>query len=669
MKKKLLAILLALVMVAAVTIPALATSAAKFGNSQWAAQYLKADAKKPTDYIGVKDNVVKAAADITPNLWDRGNASGDKIPSNAHSGDYVGLFFYWNDKQKDNGYLFVLDFVFDYFKDDYTHKSGHVFAPGENGFVLTAKNSNDYWGYKISRDTGVIVGQIDGVDVYAYSIPKQLQYLDKKGKTQKEDLKNINMVFIDGEYKDAYLTIEKEWFDEEGNPITDAALIDQLNDLLTFNYGLKLGYNVIKITAFDEAANGKKLAVTEGAIAGYKAKVNPINVTVKWDDAPTKVIKFENQKQWAKIEIVKIWLEECGCGDADCDCGCVMFDDLDSCYFILDADDLDLEAAFEIGGNPADLGYNEVKSGTYTVEEVDIPDGFTLLYQTADVVTVEPDEVATVIFYNLLDAGTPADDPHIIVYKDWIGDISDFTTADLNALVSFTDGTITYTINQGEDVVAGATTITESIIGSVAGYSIDFVDVDISASNSKTGDPVTVLVTTSGASISFIAEEDVIYEITFTNEVIKDTPPPPGFKAIGKITSESHSADWWADYGIICLAGSTISHHGTNGKYFVALTDKAFDELGSPIYIGYGTQGSMPYVLEFTKTTVTLYDFSSNPYGDPLTIPGLAIANPGSVYVLSNPNGINGNVNVDVQFLFDNLWGSGSMQAYLLELE
>ncbi|MDR0374045.1 MAG: hypothetical protein LBI79_10985, partial [Nitrososphaerota archaeon] len=141
-------------------------------------------------------------------LWNRGNAAGDKIPSNAHSADFPGLYFYWDDKQKDDGILLVCDYVFDLFQDNYVHTgSGIKFGPGENGFVLTAKNSNNYWGYKIAKSTGEIIDNVNGVDIYAYAIPKQFQYIDSKGKEQTESLKNINMVFIDGNYKRGSLMV------------------------------------------------------------------------------------------------------------------------------------------------------------------------------------------------------------------------------------------------------------------------------------------------------------------------------------------------------------------------------------------------------------------------------------------------------------------------------
>ena len=68
------------------------------------------------------------ASGMPPNL--RTDASGDKIPSNAHSTDFPGLYFYWNDKQKDPSVLEVQDWVFDLFEG--------------GSFILTAKNTRAY---------------------------------------------------------------------------------------------------------------------------------------------------------------------------------------------------------------------------------------------------------------------------------------------------------------------------------------------------------------------------------------------------------------------------------------------------------------------------------------------------------------------------------------------
>jgi len=169
-----------------------------------------APAPKPADPDSLTWNAkyATAAAAQGPVTSTKTDASGDKIPSNAHSADYPGLYFYWNDVQKDNAVLLVDPSVFSWFTD------------GE--FVLTAKNSNNYWDWRIAPDPKYL---IDGV--YAYGIAKQVQYLDSKGKSQVDSLKNINMVFISGNWKTASFTIVKNWLD----PNDDA--IDSIGDYMT----------------------------------------------------------------------------------------------------------------------------------------------------------------------------------------------------------------------------------------------------------------------------------------------------------------------------------------------------------------------------------------------------------------------------------------------------
>jgi len=166
--RKLLSSIIAAAMVLVLAFPVCAAPApvpANPGSLDWNAKYLAAK---------------KLVAIESP----RDNASGDKITSNAHSADYPGLYFYWNEKQKDDGVLLVADWVFGLFEG--------------NQFILTAKNSNAYWGYVITQDVGQL---IDGV--YAYGIPRNFMYADKKGKLVNEELKNINHIGIpNGTYKD-----------------------------------------------------------------------------------------------------------------------------------------------------------------------------------------------------------------------------------------------------------------------------------------------------------------------------------------------------------------------------------------------------------------------------------------------------------------------------------
>jgi len=122
-------------------------------------------------WLGASDVAVAVNIDWTPS--DRKNASGLKITSNAHSADFPGIYFIWDSKQKDHGYLKVDASVFEKY----------------NGFILTAKMSNEYWDFRIEVQPGQA---LTGDGCYVFFIPKLLEK-DSKGK-----LFNINMVFIGG---------------------------------------------------------------------------------------------------------------------------------------------------------------------------------------------------------------------------------------------------------------------------------------------------------------------------------------------------------------------------------------------------------------------------------------------------------------------------------------
>jgi len=113
---------------------------------------------------GASDRAVAANIAVVQNDT-RKNASGIKITSNAHSADFPGLYFIWDYKQPDNGYLKVDAKVFE----------NYAF------FILTAKESNTYWDFAIVPQ----IGQKTTTDgYYVFFIPKVYNN------------KNINMVFI-----------------------------------------------------------------------------------------------------------------------------------------------------------------------------------------------------------------------------------------------------------------------------------------------------------------------------------------------------------------------------------------------------------------------------------------------------------------------------------------
>jgi hypothetical protein len=120
-------------------------------------------------YVAATDKGFAANIEAVQNNT-RKNASGEKITSNAHSAKYPGIFFIWDSKQKDNGYLVVSKCVFDYY----------------DSFVLTSKEANTYWDFpiKVQEDQEAING------AYIFFIPRA------------QNNKNINMVFVT-EWKNA----------------------------------------------------------------------------------------------------------------------------------------------------------------------------------------------------------------------------------------------------------------------------------------------------------------------------------------------------------------------------------------------------------------------------------------------------------------------------------
>ena len=113
---------------------------------------------------GESDKAVAVNIDAVQNNT-RKNASGPKITSNAHSADFPDLYFIWDSKQKDNGYLKVKASVFDKYER----------------FTLTTKESNTYWDFIIAPQRGQRMTR-DGC--YVFYIPKVYNN------------KNINMVFV-----------------------------------------------------------------------------------------------------------------------------------------------------------------------------------------------------------------------------------------------------------------------------------------------------------------------------------------------------------------------------------------------------------------------------------------------------------------------------------------
>ena len=99
----------------------------------------------------------------------RANASGIKITSNAHNAEFPGLYFIWDAKQPDNGYLKVSAEIFDRYCS----------------FVLTSKEGNTYWDFKVELTKWQRTEMKTADNCYVFFIPRA------------QNNKNINMVFID----------------------------------------------------------------------------------------------------------------------------------------------------------------------------------------------------------------------------------------------------------------------------------------------------------------------------------------------------------------------------------------------------------------------------------------------------------------------------------------
>jgi len=247
--KKALSLVLVLAMVFALSVLAFAAAAPVPGN--------------PSPKMDWNPAYAAKALTVTPYSYDRENASGDKITSNAHSADFKGLYFYWNDKQKNDGVLLVDPFVFTLFVDE--------------TFTVTAKTSNCYWGHDLTADPAAYDADSG---LYIFNILRNCMFKDKKGNLVGDELKNINMIFIDGNYKSAEVEVEK---------FVDAEQVDEW----AFAKG-KIGTNIITFKSYPEAIKGKTFTASEiildGADIGFaKVEVNGVEVAAKVTDVTKEV--------------------------------------------------------------------------------------------------------------------------------------------------------------------------------------------------------------------------------------------------------------------------------------------------------------------------------------------------------------------------------------------
>jgi hypothetical protein len=126
-------------------------------------------AKKGSDpayiikWYGESDKAVAVEHLVAEPNDTRKNASGPKITSNAHSADFPGIYFIWDAKQKDPGYLKVAAWLLEL----------------NPTFTITTKESSNYYDFLIQVQPGQ---QMTEDDCYVFFIHK--------------NVKNINMVFI-----------------------------------------------------------------------------------------------------------------------------------------------------------------------------------------------------------------------------------------------------------------------------------------------------------------------------------------------------------------------------------------------------------------------------------------------------------------------------------------
>jgi len=152
--------------------------------------------------VALNDADKAAAAIIAPTVSGRTNASGKDISSNGQGAAVPGMYFFWDPKQKDNGYLKVEASMFDKYKS----------------FILTSKEADKYWDFLIqAQDDQVLTA--DGF--YVFFIPKQE--------------KNINGVWI-SEYS-IITTLAIKGIDIpmfEGIPVTTITETDKFTGTVTW---------------------------------------------------------------------------------------------------------------------------------------------------------------------------------------------------------------------------------------------------------------------------------------------------------------------------------------------------------------------------------------------------------------------------------------------------
>ncbi|MDR2956628.1 MAG: hypothetical protein LBU61_00400, partial [Coriobacteriales bacterium] len=151
------------------------------------------------------------------------------------------------------------------------------------------------------------------------------------------------------------------------------------------------------------------------------------------------------------------------------------------------------------------------------------------------------------------------------------------------------------------------------------------------------------------AGAEFVAEDGMDYVVTLYNKLVLGDPyVPPTILITEKIPSTEHFDLWW-QYGVLCYSSNTTP----NGEYFIGFAPDFWDKYDKAT-IGFGVANDIEFTAIFTKdsTNVGGYVFYAIP----------------ADWTPHYSNGV-GFVGEEIRGVwFDNPFGTGSRQAYFLEI-
>ena len=673
--KKILSLALVIIMIFTITATAFAAPAPKpgvdiSGNSMTWSAADKETVKAKFPLSTQKDKIVPATA--TPAVPSaRQNASGDKITSNAHSGDFPGLYFYWDDKQKDDGFLKVDPAVFKWFED--------------GKFYITAKNSNAYWDYWIIPEKGVKTSE----GFLLYQIPRYFMYIEannKNGKVTevKDELKNINMIFIDGLWRTYDLEIVKAW-----SPNNEAGAVATLTN--GYSFGKKLGIRLY----FNESANinFKENNIASKIIDDYKYDFSFVSVSVNgevsnenqvdFDAKSGKAYKIVFTNTWkktplpSKITVTKTW----DFGDLPEE----QWADLKQLLKFRANFDVDLFVEQTVDANTK-IKIKEVPIGwTYTCEDDENVYDFSVVCDDTKYNFITGRNKAYVLEFANKVVMTTSKKASVVVTKEWGGEFDELPDAVKTELGDLLEFEVDGFAFDGLDVtkyVRPGTALEAFEVAKKWSYTTTGED-GITYIYKVDWDDTTYAVAAAGAGAEYV--------FAFTNVVTRaELKKPLSYKPLDKLESEAHTAKWWNAWQtgpksyarwVFCNAASTISFNDpfNEGKYFVAMDNKAFSFSDDGLVaIGFGSGGGLTYIMTFDAGgNYKIYDAvaSGGVYylGALVELDidigmfvdtNLTLRIDSAPYLNPNPK----DFDVDIIYSFYNLFGSGAMQAWYLEI-